>query len=161
MAKKRKLKPVPPGTISTQDAVPMEFKGGPCDRLTVILDIKHEHCGDDAMEAGAKFAFPLTDIQQPYYRRFPVSQEWSKLDLGWYKGDSAGLILIKNRSLHQDPDVLKTMVLEIKFEEAAEWDCFEILPDRCFLAESRKADRLVIRGRAEKTSMTINVFPSK
>lgn len=107
--------------------IPMP-KGITKDRITLVLNLYHEHAGDETKERACQVWKELEskDIES-YTRRVTAKPEWKPLDLGWVEPEDVGLILIENlagKGTHVNPteeekEETKKQLLEIGSESCS------------------------------------------
>lgn len=109
-----------------------------CDRLTVGYGIKHETCGQDAVQAGGTFMVRLRTKEQPYQRRFQVTEQPLNLDTSWV--EQPGYIVIENKRQLPQGQLAPKAEKEVHESHRIQVICndahlFSIAPGHAFLAE--------------------------
>lgn len=115
-----------PEGILTGNVVPKDVP----DRLTLILQMHHQHEGDQAttIESRPWMALESKDVE-PYSRRPKVTEEWQRLDTGWVgQQDAVGYIVVENLAgkglqLHPSPEQaaeIAKQVVEIRLGKTGE-----------------------------------------
>lgn len=138
------------------------------DRLTVTLQMVHQHCCVDPVSRRPNFNAVLKNKEEPYPRRVLVGQEWKNLDYGWLSNDELhGIVLVENLSGKQRSIVKKKEeqddpgnVLEITLRELKQRiPIMTILPAQFQFFNPSSGVHYMIRCVGAKIEYAITVMP--
>lgn len=139
------------------------------DRLTVTMQMVHQHCCVDPVPVRPNFAAVLKNKEQPYQRRIWIAQEWKKLDYGWLNDDGLhGIVVVENLSGKQRSIVKKKdeqedpgNILEIHLRELIDErpPIMTILPAQFQFFNPTASTQYMIRCVGGKIEYAITVMP--
>jgi hypothetical protein len=95
------------------------------DRLNLVLNISHEHFGDQPFGLNLVYSKMLDSYEQVYTRRVQIGKGWELVDLGWLEESGASLVVIENLEgkgliVNPTPDQKETIeskVLEVAYNQ--------------------------------------------
>ena len=133
-------------------------------RLTCVLNLYHEQHGEQPTGMRLTFSESLSVNAERYQRRMRVTEQAIPLDLGWFKPDEVGLILVENlEGLHLQvhPSDEERADLELRVLEVGEPDCscWFIPPRRFLLGYSSDPGSITVRSQHGTIKMGITIYP--
>lgn len=68
------------------------------DRLTVLVNVHHEHAGDQPMSVQHAYSEVLKTTEDHYTRRYSIGSEWKAVSIGHFMDDPSlvGVVIIQN-----------------------------------------------------------------
>jgi hypothetical protein len=135
------------------------------DRLTVVIQVHHQHEGENPVSSTASFSRFLESQEQPYFRRYKIGENWKDVDFGWV--ESASYFVVENRAgaassqlpSEEEKEELAKMILEVAFEsfENTPW---EILPGESIpLLMPRGSVKIKARSQYSEIPASVTAFP--
>lgn len=134
------------------------------DRMTVVLNIYHQHPGDDASHVANVESRALNTVCEVYSRRITITPEWMPLDLGWI-GKEAGTIVIQNiegKDITEQPSPeqikeTESRVILLSYDKVRS---FEVRVGACYYGTPTHLEDLRISCPTGKALARITVIPS-
>lgn len=157
MAKQPRVKPIP---VSAPMPELKDF-----DRLTVITNIHHEHRGEAPRTIPASYSRLLKEKEEPYQRRFKVTEKWAPVDLGWFDPTHVGCIVIENlegrgRLVHpteEDRIATEAKIVEVSYHKDSA-ACDLIRPGQPDIRWPSDASKLYVRCQSGDANCRISVI---
>lgn len=151
---------LPPGTVTQ-----IQFQR-PKSRVTVVQTISHEQANRDSEGIWCGFSRELQSDEQIWERVYKVTEEWSKLDCGWFTGLGCSHVLVRNqegKSLLVNPSFeqrqqTKLKILELSFDGGITPHCL-IAAGEVFRVTPVSLDQLALRCRSGQAEIILNIFP--
>lgn len=131
-------------------------------RFTCVLNLYHEQTGEQPAGVRLAFSDTLQYSVQRYMRHYAVDQEPKPLDLGWFRPEQVGFILIENlegihsQTLPSDEELaaINVRVIEVCYGESM------LIPPRRFLPFFfAHPERATVCCPSGKAKMGITVYP--
>jgi len=137
------------------------------DRITAVLNVYHEHFGDQPHSNNVTLSESLETVEQPFVRKMEVGTERMPLETGWL--DEPGYVLLENVT-GQRPTVIPS---ESEKEELAR-KCvtvhndlgppsaapgWVIRPGRFFFGEVPEGSQLTLKCLHGTADIRLTVFP--
>lgn len=134
------------------------------DRMTIVLNIYHQHPGEDANHVSNVESRLLNNACEIYSRRIEVMPEWKTIDLGWV-GNMAGMIVIQNiedKDLTKLPspeekELIQSKTILLSYDRVKS---FEIKVGSCHYCTPTHLEDLFISCPTGKALARITVIPS-
>lgn len=135
------------------------------DRLTVIMNIHHEHRGEPPRTISVGYSRMLNEKEEPYQRRFNASDQWLPIDLGWVAPEKVGCVVIENlegrhRLVHPTDDeraAISGKVLEVSYSKNSA-ECDLIQPGGADVKWPASATNLYLRCQNGAASCRVSVL---
>lgn len=137
------------------------------DRVTIVVNIHHEHLGEAPVSLQSIHARLLEYMEEPYQRRLRANGEWQPVidDNCWVPGAKIGYVVVENlegqvltvQPTEEERRKSASKVLEIGYtNNSAEADL--IYPGSIAIKTPSNASRLVIRCRSGEAAYKLHVF---
>lgn len=152
---------IPPKRIPASTPLP-ELKVN--DRLTVIVNIHHEHRGEPPRTIPVGYSRKLSEKEEPYQRRFNAKPEWTPIDLGWFDPAKVGCVVIENlegkaalvNPTEDEQAEIDAKVLEVSYSKNSK-ECDLIPPGAADIKWPADATKLCIRCQSGTASCRISI----
>jgi hypothetical protein len=136
------------------------------DRLTMVLQMHHEHYGDNphSVEARAWRLLGSTEVES-WSKRVTVKDEWMPLPLGWVEESEVGYIVLENLEgkatlvipSQEEKDELAKRIVQIGHPDNVV--NIEVHPGFPQQLLPTSASKLMVRCLSQSASCRIHVFP--
>lgn len=133
------------------------------DRLTMVLQVHHEHFGDEPHDVIASADRMLDTICEPWSRRVQVGEEAKQLPRGWVGDEgSVGMVVIENLrpryNVNPTPEQIEDDAAKV-VEVIAGDHVFLVRPGFPWPFECLEPSLINIRCQRGTTTCRITVFP--
>jgi hypothetical protein len=136
------------------------------DRLTTVVNIYHEHRGDQPFGVQVICSQILKEKEEPYTRRIRVGVMWKTVDTGWVESNKVGTITVENlegkspvtNPSKEELDEIDRKVLELSYTQNSD-ECELCSPGLISILRPAKAALLSIRCQHGEALCRITVFP--
>lgn len=154
--------------VNLNSAVPLSFVsvGDIKDRLTVVINVAHEHYGDQPFGLNIVYQQPLESKEQVYSRRYMATEEWKPIDLNWLEEVGTSLVIIENlegKGLLVNPTVeekaaTSAKILEISYTKNSKEA--DTVPSMGFCTkQTDHPSSLYIRSRSGTATYRLTLIP--
>ncbi len=136
------------------------------DRMTVKIQLYHEHSGEQPHATDVSFSGTLDTEHEVYQRRLNVGNDWEPLDIGWIPEGDVGYVVLDNRTgkgRHSNPteaekaeEALHIVYVRLGDDGGCGWP---VRPGRFFIAAAG-SDTIQVRAEGEgHTRLNVEIYP--
>ena len=142
--------------------------GEPRGRVTLAQTLYYRPAGEEAMSEEFRQGWDVEGDEQPYIRRCKATEEWKPLDLGWFRPEAAGLILIANEAgrriqlnqSEEEQEELRGQIIEVAYgPDPSADDAWLVYPGRSFHGHPSRPGGLFVRAQTGTIRYNVYVYP--
>ena len=133
------------------------------DRITAVLNMYHEHHGEQPFCVPCTFSSATSTVEQPFSRRVTVEKDPIPLDTGWI--DDVGYILLENKTgespqtipSEEEEEELALTILKVTAGNGGIG--MLVRPGRFLFVELEDASTVWLSAAHNTVSAIVHVFP--
>lgn len=135
------------------------------DRLTILVQIRHEHLGTDPLSIDSSQVFLTGNEEEPYTRRIKVTEKWTSLDYDWLNEIGVSIIILENlegkhlliQPTKEEKDAIKERVVEVSYTKNSD-EADLLIPGGLIIKTPADAKRVWVRCRSGEAKCKLIAF---